>query len=494
MIVSGIKIGQSIVVAVAVLAAVATATVASRVPLFDAPMLAAETVAIILVLARRHLKRLFAVALVALLLGYVALGRGFAHLGANPIYLGEAVMFVGFLMLAANARGLRLLARSRVFWWLAAFVVWCAIRTAPYVATYGVDALRDGVIWGYSIFALFVVLVQADATREWAFVRAYSWALFPLLAWLPIALALQAFAPQLIPAGTDVPVLQLKAGDVAVHLAGAGAFIALGLWEPPKTGLPVRGARWLLWLLWVVAFFIVSSASRGAILAVLGGLALVALLRPTSGWWRPALIALLVAAFAFGLGTRIDIGQARSISFQQVIANISSVVLGSDDIALSGSREWRLDWWNAIVGYTVFGDYFLTGKGFGVNLADDDGFQVTSDDSLRSPHNSHLTVLARAGVPGVVLWIGAQAAFAWSCLGYIRRHRGDPSRRDLVMAWLLAYWFAFMINGAFDVFLEGPQAGVWFWTVVGLAVSLQIEERSRDKQLRISADLSTRAA
>ena len=27
--------------------------------------------------------------------------------------------------------------------------------------------------------------------------------------------------------------------------------------------------------------------------------------------------------------------------------------------------------------YTVFGDYFWTGKGFGINLADDDGFQTT---------------------------------------------------------------------------------------------------------------------
>ena len=31
-----------------------------------------------------------------------------------------------------------------------------------------------------------------------------------------------------------------------------------------------------------------------------------------------------------------------------------------------------------IIDYTVFGDYFWTGKGFGISLADDDGFQGTA--------------------------------------------------------------------------------------------------------------------
>ena len=37
--------------------------------------------------------------------------------------------------------------------------------------------------------------------------------------------------------------------------------------------------------------------------------------------------------------------------------------------------------------------------------------------------------------------------------------------------FLLAYWLAFMINTAFDVFLEGPMGGIWFWTIYGVGLA-----------------------
>ena len=30
---------------------------------------------------------------------------------------------------------------------------------------------------------------------------------------------------------------------------------------------------------------------------------------------------------------------------------------------------------------------------------------------------------------------------------------------------------AFMINAAFDVFLEGPMGGIWFWTIYGVGLA-----------------------
>ena len=37
--------------------------------------------------------------------------------------------------------------------------------------------------------------------------------------------------------------------------------------------------------------------------------------------------------------------------------------------------------------------------------------------------------------------------------------------------FLGAYWLAFLINGSFDVYLEGPMGGIWFWTVYGIGVA-----------------------
>jgi hypothetical protein len=37
--------------------------------------------------------------------------------------------------------------------------------------------------------------------------------------------------------------------------------------------------------------------------------------------------------------------------------------------------------------------------------------------------------------------------------------------------FLLAYWLAFMANASFDVFIEGPMGGIWFWTIFGTGLA-----------------------
>jgi hypothetical protein len=36
---------------------------------------------------------------------------------------------------------------------------------------------------------------------------------------------------------------------------------------------------------------------------------------------------------------------------------------------------------------------------------------------------------------------------------------------------LLGYWVAFMANASFDVFIEGPMGGIWFWTIYGVGLA-----------------------
>jgi O-antigen ligase len=159
------------------------------------------------------------------------------------------------------------------------------------------------------------------------------------------------------------------------------------------------------------------------------------------------------------------------VSFTQLVANVVSVVdENGGDRTLDTTRTWRLAWWNKIIGYTVDGPYFWTGKGFGINLADSDGFQVNSDGSLRSPHNGHLTMLARGGVPMLALWLILQAAFG---IGLVRAgwraSRSHPALLPII-AVLFAYWLGALINMSFDVYLEGPQGGIPFWAVIGLGM------------------------
>ena len=43
--------------------------------------------------------------------------------------------------------------------------------------------------------------------------------------------------------------------------------------------------------------------------------------------------------------------------------------------------------------------------------------------------------------------------------------------------WILCYWTASTVNATFDVYLEGPQGGIWWWSIVGLAIAVTTLER-----------------
>jgi hypothetical protein len=42
-----------------------------------------------------------------------------------------------------------------------------------------------------------------------------------------------------------------------------------------------------------------------------------------------------------------------------------------------------------------------------------------------------------------------------------------------------------MVNAAFDVFLEGPQGGVWFWCLIGFGIAaLEAQRAERNESLQ----------
>jgi len=627
---------------------------------------------------RSAVASIFLAALVVLLLGYQFMGRGFAHLGVPPLYVGEVVLVLG--LFAATVVVVRRAGRIHlppIAWLLIAFMVLGAARTIPFLGIYGVDALRDAVLWGYGLFAL-VIFVVADRMTVFGARRLYGWVLPVFALWLPISYYLFRLLSVGIEAherGSEIPLIFFKSGDMAVHIVGAFAFLIVG----STMAWTVRSVGWRMLLsipiLWTA--FIAASTNRGALLTLTFGLLVVAglgaLLRRSRNWVPVAIVAggalivggtsalvgsvsgtagevtpqatsspvatelvgpdtsmaprsqgcdpqpasrslvanpgfelgtlndgtiegwstwaglynivedgafegeqyasiqntgepgsanIVSSEFAFEAGEDISVtlharaldgdpilatyvvwsdrsgaplgsvmlqtlyteGRAtwqesagyltapegtarariqiyeiaglsavaidevivevgdfvqessatvggRAIGLEQIVENIRSIFTNSADGGLEGSKEFRLQWWGAIVDYTVFGKHFWGGKGFGVNLADDDGFQANEDGSLRAPHNSHLTALARMGVPGFFLWVVLQGAFA---LGLTRavvvNRRAGATVLAGIAAVILAYWTAMMINTSFDPYLEGPQGGIWFWTLFGLGM------------------------
>ncbi|NPA71407.1 MAG: O-antigen ligase family protein [Gammaproteobacteria bacterium] len=290
-----------------------------------------------------------------------------------------------------------------------------------------------------------------------------------------------------------MPIVQLKAGDIAVHISGILSFALVVLPHFYKRRPPIK---WIIfWLFWFISFAIVGSKNRGGFLSILTVLLLLMFHINPLRWTRMMLIGFIFLAFfsIFSMmGVEIDVGK-RNISITQMTDNVISILIPSQSTSLEGTKKWRLEWWRKIVNYTVYGPYFWSGKGFGINLADDDGFQVTDDHSLRSPHNGHLTILARMGVPGFALWLIMQIWFAaalwWN---YLKRRWHGLYREAALFLWILTYWLAASVNAAFDVYLEGPQGGIWFWSIFGAGLGLMLaESRKEHARLIVSHSLPT---
>ena len=408
------------------------------------------------------------------------LDKGFAYIGYAPIFVSELVLGAGFLVLLSGGVGSAIL-RSPITWALLAYASWGAATALPSIASHGMDAMRDSVIWAYSAFALIVsgVLLRTNSIErpiDW-YGRWMPW----FLLWVPIGLLIYNFYGQeipFVPGNKEERLLTLKSGDLAVHLAGAIPFLALGLNRlfPETQTRHTNIKESICWVAICVGSGLVVSSGRSALLTLFTVVILTVVLRPTSAIKKLIFPIILILTVLTVIDFRMERDRpGRDYSLEQITSNLQSMVFPASTPGLTRTARWRLDWWEMIIDYTVFGDYFWTGKGYGVNLAVSDGFLTGRTSPNRNPHNGHITILARSGVPGLILWCILQATIL---IVLLRHYSAAKRARMLVLAnvnlWLILYWLAFIVNMSFDVYLEGPQGGIWFWCLVGYAIALTV--------------------
>ena len=321
---------------------------------------------------------------------------------------------------------------------------------------------------GYSITALLVAAVVMSQPHliRWLLTKYRGYARVFLLV-MPVLWIIDRQYSEAVPTwpwASTVPMVNLKPGDMPVHLGAIAALSIVGL------------TRWrsLFWPLLVGLLLAVTGAmSRGGLVAFSVAFGVAWCFRPGSRWARGFVVVMALAITAAAV-TDVSVkmqDRDREFSARQLLLNVVSVVASDDVGDLNDTKTWRLEWWEKIADYTIHGEYFWAGKGFGVNLASDDGFQVNEQESLRSPHNGHMNILARTGVPGLLLWIGIQ--IAWLIMmgnAYLRARNRQDDQWSAFFVLLLAYWAALMFNAAVDVYFEGPMGGVWYWSIIGLGI------------------------
>jgi hypothetical protein len=226
---------------------------------------------------------------------------------------------------------------------------------------------------------------------------------------------------------------------------------------------------------------VTGMLGRGGAVAAMMAVCVVLFLRPLMAAPKLVLVgggAVVGTAILLASNFNIELGR-RDISVYQLSSNLVSLVgddVSDENVNLKYTKEWRLRWWTTIIDYTIYGPYRWTGKGFGVNLAIDDG--IKDEAFNRSPHNGHLNFLARSGIPGLTLWLLLQAVFGGSLLSaYLHAQRRGHDWWARLDLWILAYWLAFLTDISFAVYLEGPHGGIWFWSVVGFGIAVLLTQR-----------------
>jgi len=259
------------------------------------------------------------------LAGYALFGKGFAYVGLPPLFIGEVVLLAGLAALVTS-RGLWPAINMPIVWMLGAMAAWGSWRTLPYVDEYGVNAMRDAVIWGYGVFAIIVaaVLIASPHKLVWLIHKYRAFAKVFLIV-VPCIWVLQMVAGDSLPRWpwADAPLVHAKAGDMAVHMGGITAFWIAGL----------AGATHHVWLTPLLAAVPLAGVkNRSGLVSFMIACIIAVSCRPKSSWaWRLGIAAVLAMTIFVLTDIRIRVpGDRREISFQQLMSNVVSVAGNSN--------------------------------------------------------------------------------------------------------------------------------------------------------------------
>ena len=387
------------------------------------------------------------------LLLYVFFNKGVAY-----SYLAEIVLVAGLFILFVNRKQFEIaIDRKQII--VGIFLIVSILFIIAGVFKYSIfNVLRDSLAFQYACFAFIIYFFKNEYDFIWQkIIQIYKW--MPLVLFLNFILFYYVFLylPPINIFGNQ-NIIIYKNGDKSVHLLISTILMFLYTDKYSK--------KWLIanTILIVINFLILLALTRSGSVAYI--LALFSFFffskeKILNESVRKLLkFVPIIMVIGMGLFVAIDIqgdAQGRTISLTQITDNFSSIVSTNIDGNLAENKVWRLIWWAKLINESFTLQHFFVGKGLGMSLAGND--ILNTDDNLRSPHNFHLTILARFGYFVFIAWI------IWLVSLFKPLFTRKLAGKTLAITAIL---LAFIINGSFDVFFEGPMGAFPFWTFVGL--------------------------
>ena len=139
---------------------------------------------------------------------------------------------------------------------------------------------------------------------------------------------------------------------------------------------------------------------------------------------------------------------------------------------MNANVRWRISYWKFVIEESAERPLLGTGFGHAANfrwsniLYDARVGNAADPNDVTPPHNSFLNVLYRTGLLGFIPLVTLVGVALWRTARELRRPLSRERRALLVgLACLLAF---VLVIANFNVALEGPYMGMFFWTILSL--------------------------
>jgi O-antigen ligase len=404
--------------------------------------------------------------------GYLLLNMSFQQMRIPPVGpgvpIGELVLMVMFLGLNIP-RVIRQL--NRVVWILPLLIWWIygICRSLSAVPQHGMWALRDASQVLDSLYLIFGFTLALNPAKLERFFRFFYVVFFVGAVYdmsFPAGKFLANYTPH-IPAagGYSIPIF-FNYGNAGTLLITAAVMLML------IQGPLAKGKARYIWAALFLGLSIGVGQSRTAYLQILFVLLLLLLFqRKTFAKWSAAItVALLLILLISASGIELQ-GRLGKVSLDFMTKHFETMSGESEDAEVSGAASgvvMRFQWWKKIQGkLTQSPSNLMFGLGYGMPLVD---YTLGGGTQVREPHNSFISVLARLGLLGAIVWTLMHIALYWTWLsGFsLARRRGwkVDSARLLVM---MIFCSVILIGTIGEDVLEKPfNAGPYYfiWGII----------------------------
>ncbi len=432
-----------------------------------------------------YIYKIYSMTLALMLVLYIIFNYGFMQMklpyGAGfGVPIGEIMLIIGLLLVkyqpVINVKTFYLF----LIWW-----IYVALLLAFDVPTKGFWALRDAshVIESLYVLVGFSVYSWYRSNIFLKFNKFFIILFFLVFVYMISYLAkdyLLVYSPMIVTGGGyESPFLFHYANTSYVALAFAITFFLKFNRIKSKRIIPY------IVLFAIVLYLLIVFPSRTLYLQILGLMLFMVWVNK-----KYALVVVYISVFIIAMLSIFSMTGIEVISRTGVVVNLEYIVnhflsiTGVGDGDVQGSAEGvglRLSWWINIYNQMISGvDKFLFGLGYGDPLVDfvaRSARHSSEGQIVREPHNSYISIVARSGVIGIILWVSIQVSLVRSWM-IVYKKIPHPSVRvflNFTMLYSICLWILAIGEDSF----EKPYNVIPYYCLWGLVLGIKYYEINR---------------